>query len=127
MPDYQARMSALRALAEHASTPEHERALAREKLAEMEAKHGNFNSRATEDTTVTGADGRHHFFYPTQTTTVPPENVSQAAWDALWNLYHNQYQWNRPPADEADLVEEGYETDEDAGYDIYEGGEYDNE
>jgi hypothetical protein len=128
--DYGETIRALRAkAADKAVTPEEAKIL-REKADELEAKHGNVNSPFTDDTTTTSRDGRYweyapyNVFYPKPETEEARRARWQEAYRQTWDLFLRQNMWNPPP--EEDIVEEGWQDapDEDYGYDIYEGDDY---
>lgn len=147
--DYAALVASLRRKAADPVVLEPERRALLERAEAIEKNHPEAvtaSSRFTDDTTVTSRDGRYNpFTRPANWTWVyyddgpftkpnpkPGENPdfdrqTREAWDTLWNLHRNQAQWNKPP-DTDDLYEEEYkygeDEDEDYGYDIYEGEEY---
>lgn len=135
--DHLATIRALRAkAADPAVTPDEAKALT-EKADELAEKYGNPSSPPTDDTTVTSRDGfwtPPSYMYDPDGTFNPfrrppgftdPQAASKA-WETLRDLHKNQHKWNRPP-DEADLVEEDYQSDpedEDYGYDMHEGNDW---
>lgn len=128
MPDYHAKIIALRAKAADPTVTAAESKTLSDKANELEEKYGKPSSPSTDDTVTTSRDGRPFAWWDGpqgyRATTVPP---SKESWEAVWDLFHRQYQWNKPP-DEADLVEENYQydknEDEDYGYDMQEGEDW---
>jgi hypothetical protein len=107
MPDYHAKIKALRAKAADPTVTPEESKILTEKAAELEKKYGKVSSPSGDYTVVTGTR------YYTDMG------------DVL-DLLRRQYQWNRPPAEE-DIVEEKYRNepeDEDYGYDMFEGEDW---
>src|SRR5215469_13040702 len=90
VPDYHAKIRALRAKAHDPVVTAEERIALLEKAAELEEKYGKPSSPFTYDTTVTGRDGR---YYGYRAETVPP---TREAWNAVWDLFLRQSQWNKP-------------------------------
>jgi hypothetical protein len=126
-------MRALRELAEHPNTPEHEAALARDRLKAMEAKYGNSNSRSTDNTTTTNRSGQPGFRYrygsPDWNAWADEYNAQRrkTAEQIAEELLRNQWIWNseyydmngNPRPTEAD------NTNEDEFYDIFTEEDYD--
>lgn len=150
MVDYAKRIADLRRLgAPGSGATEAERKLANERADELEAKHRERvteSSPFTNHTTTTSRDGRGWYstgweydqnvrspggFRFTKPNPKPGEDPefdrrTRQAWDEVWNLFHRQAQWNKVP-DEDDLIADEWKhdaEDEDYGYDIFEGEEY---
>lgn len=143
--DYQKIIAGLRRKAADPALSAAEAKLYTDKANELEAKHVTVSSPFTNHTTTTGRDGRNSWNYDVQTSpggfrftrpNPPPgqdpefDRRQRQAWDETWRLFHNQAQWNKPPVDEDDLIADEFKhdpgpgDDEDYGYDIFEGEEY---
>lgn len=136
--DYANKARALRAKAADKAVSSAERDSLLAKARELEAKYGSVtvDSTITDETTITGRDGRGYpstwdyhawtFYEPP-----PPPRHTQAeedainarrrreAWDMLWNLHREQERWNRPPDDVYNEQYDGndpQETEEDDRY-----------
>ena len=137
MTDYRARIKALRALgAEGSGATDHERALANQRASELEAKHGikTETSPITDDTTVTGRDGRRYPVYEgfwfrwTPPPSPESEEVRRRRYEEAVrqteSLFKQQWQWNPPPdEDEDSMYEEAYKY----APDDYEGYNYESQ
>lgn len=88
--------------------------------------HDYFHQNPWGGKSYYATDARTRFTKPNPKPGEDPEfdKKTREAWDELWNLHRSQAAWNPPDAD--DLYEENYKyaDDEDYGYDIYEGEEY---
>jgi hypothetical protein len=77
--------------------------------------------------------GRTRFTKPNPKPGEDPnfDRRTKDAWDELYRLFQHQHQWNKPPQPDADdLISDEFKydpgpgDDEDYGYDIYEGEDY---
>lgn len=148
--DYARIVRALRAKADDPVVPEAEKRALRERADALEKKYVSVSSPITDDTTTTSRDGYvwtppDYMRYMWQSDgrfnpfARPPgyqnpgfdQRRYEEAVRQTENLLRNQHMWNKPP-DEDDLIADefkhdpGPDDDEDYGYDIYEGGEYDD-
>jgi Protein of unknown function (DUF2786) len=104
MPDWPNIIRALRAQAADPGIGEAERAAFTEKADKLEAKYGNSSSPSTDDTTVTGRDGR----WVRQPAGFRP-TADQEYWDEyMRNIVKNQYQWNTKYYDKDGNPKPGY-------------------
>lgn len=124
MPDYVDKARKLRAKAADPTVTAEERESFMAKAREFEAKAIKQDSRFTDDTTVTGRDGRSYnerrpfVYWNSASHYGKAPQYSQESEDILYRLFFMQPTWNRSSEDE-DIIEEDYreQEDEEAGYD----------
>jgi DNA-binding LacI/PurR family transcriptional regulator len=137
--DYGRIVRALRAKAADPVVSDHERRALLDRATAIEANHPEIvtvKSPSTDyTTTVTSRDGfvydfrRHGPADPRHREWEGP--TYEQSWEDVQRLFRNQHMWNKPPVpDEDDLISDEFKhdpgpgDDEDYGYDIYEGEEY---
>jgi hypothetical protein len=141
--DYGRVVRALRAKAADPVVPDTERRALLDRADQIEANHPEIvtvKSPSTDYTTTTSRDGfawpeyrwsSDGRFNPFARHPGFDEARYKAAQEETDRLFRNQHMWNKPPVpDEDDLIADEFKTDpgpgddEDYGYDIYEGEEY---